>query len=78
MGISNSDLLIILMLFVALILLCILSIWVMCALITKRLHDIGKSGWLLFFGVLFFPFMIYVLALTVFKKGDEEPNAYDV
>lgn len=46
------------------------------AISVRRLHDIGKSGWWLFFGLV--PLVGYLTLLYFYlKKGDEGTNQYD-
>ena len=42
---------------------------------TKRLHDTGKSGWLLL--LYFVPYVnLYLLYVVLLKKTEESPNKY--
>lgn len=59
-----------------LLILMIISSWIMIAATSRRLHDLGKSGWWQLLGYLFtfsFPFLLLYL---LFWKGDDESNKY--
>jgi len=45
------------------------------AVATRRLHDIGKSGWMLFLSLIPFVGGIWLLILFV-RDGDKEANKY--
>jgi len=53
----------------------ILSTWPLLALGSRRLHDIGKSGWwqlIMLTGIGILPLTFWFL-----KDGDKKPNPYD-
>lgn len=51
--------------------------WILCANIAKRCHDLGKSG---FFGLLLLiPLVNFIFGIYLaFFKGDENDNEYGV
>jgi uncharacterized membrane protein YhaH (DUF805 family) len=52
-----------------------LTVFVAASLTIRRLHDIGRSGWLFWFTYL--PVVNIVLAIyTLVKKGEPGPNKY--
>ena len=72
---SESDSLVMnllaLVLFAAIIALCVLSVM----LVIRRWHDLGKSGW--FTLLLFVPLANLFVGIYLWvKKGDEGPNQY--
>jgi uncharacterized membrane protein YhaH (DUF805 family) len=53
----------------------VLFSWAKLALAAKRLHDLGKSGWLCL--VLFIPFFnLIAVIFLLFARGDDYGNAY--
>jgi uncharacterized membrane protein YhaH (DUF805 family) len=53
----------------------VLFSWAKLALAAKRLHDLGKSGWLCL--VLFIPlFGLIAVIFLLFARGDDYDNAY--
>jgi uncharacterized membrane protein YhaH (DUF805 family) len=49
--------------------------WAKLALAAKRLHDLGKSGWICL--VLFIPFLgLIAVIFLLFARGDDYDNAY--
>lgn len=56
-------------------LLYIVLIWVFISLGVRRLHDLGKSGWLLL--VMIIPLISTLFAIwMIFAKGNESSNFY--
>lgn len=61
------------------IIIGVISLWPAIALIVKRLHDHGRSGW--FAATLLIPiadivFAIWIIALVWFIKGNAGPNKF--
>ncbi len=64
--------------FVTAVLLCMVPmlLWILFALIIKRLHDQDKSGWWIFISLVPIIGNIWFLILIYFIKGTEGPNQY--
>lgn len=59
-----------------LLILMIIASWIMFAATTKRLHDLGKSGWWQLLGYLF-PFaQLFFLFYLIIWKGNDDLNKY--
>lgn len=56
------------------ILLLLLLLCPTLAVTSRRLHDVGFSGWLSIF--ILFPFGWFILAFVLARKGDIGPNKY--
>lgn len=56
----------------AMVLWCV--VWILSASWTKRLHDIGVSGWYQL--ILLVPFVKYLLLVVFFIPGAESANKY--
>lgn len=63
-------------LFVALGPLALLYFWTNYAVLAKRWHDRGKSGWWSLIGLVPYIGGIWILVECGFLKGNDGPNAY--
>ncbi|MEM7216231.1 MAG: DUF805 domain-containing protein [Pseudomonadota bacterium] len=61
--------------FVVLVVVVVLTFWSTLALVIKRLHDLGVTGWLSLLILLPTVNWIFILALAVIPSKDEE-NEY--
>lgn len=59
------------------LLICIPAIWIMLATCVKRLHDLGKSGWMALLSLI--PIVNFIIGIYMaFFKGEECDNQYGV
>lgn len=57
------------------LLILIPSIWIMLATCVKRLHDLGKSGWMALLSLI--PIVNFIIGIYMaFFKGEECDNQY--
>lgn len=54
----------------------IVEFWLLAATIVRRMHDLGKSGWLLLFWIVPMAGLIIVI-WSLFRPGTVGPNRYD-